>query len=128
MLRAPLDRPVLVFDGDCAFCTSCADFLQRLGTDADVVAWQLTDLAELGLTELQAAAAVQWVEVDGTSRSGHEALAATLIAAGSIWKLLGRALLLPGISWIAAKAYRLVARNRHRLPGGTPACRISGRS
>jgi len=128
MLRAPLNRPVLVYDGDCAFCTSCADFLQRLGPDADTVAWQLTDLAELGLAEQQAADAVRWVETDGTVRSGHEALAATLIAAGSIWKLLGRAILIPGISLVAAKLYRLVADNRHRLPGGTPACRISGRS
>jgi predicted DCC family thiol-disulfide oxidoreductase YuxK len=122
MLRAPLDRPVLVYDGDCAFCTSCVDFLRRLRPDADAVAWQLTDLTELGLTEQQAADAVRWVDTDGAVRSGHEALAAVLIAAGSIWKLLGRAILLPGISWIAAKAYRLVADNRHRLPGGTPAC------
>lgn len=122
MLRAPLHRPVLVFDGDCAFCTSCVELLGRLRLDADIVAWQFTDLGELGLTEQQAADAVRWVEIDGTVRSGHTAVAAALIAAGSVWKLLGRALLLPGISWVAARAYRLVADNRHRLPGGTPAC------
>ncbi|HEU0019510.1 MAG TPA: DUF393 domain-containing protein [Thermoleophilaceae bacterium] len=122
MLRAPLNRPVLVYDGDCAFCTSCVDLLQRLRPDADIVAWQLTDLAKLGLTEQQAADALQWVDTDGAVRSGHEAVAAVLIAAGSIWKLLGRATLLPGVSWIAAHVYRLVADNRHRLPGGTPAC------
>lgn len=33
-----------------------------------------------------------------------------------------RAMTLPGISPFAAAAYRLVSRNRHRLPGGTPAC------
>jgi predicted DCC family thiol-disulfide oxidoreductase YuxK len=122
MLRAPLNRPVLVYDGDCAFCTSCVDFLQRLGPDADTLAWQLTDLDELGLTERQASDAVQWVDTDGTVHSGHEALAATLIASGSIWKILGQAILLPGASWISAHIYRLVADNRHRLPGGTPAC------
>jgi predicted DCC family thiol-disulfide oxidoreductase YuxK len=128
MLRVPLNRPVLVFDGDCAFCTSCVDLLRRIRPDADAVAWQLTDLRELGLTEQRAADALQWVEIDGAVRSGHEAIAAVLIAAGSIWKLLGRAIQLPGVSWIAAKAYRLVADNRHRLPGGTPACRIGERS
>ena len=65
---------------------------------------------------------MQWVEIDGTIRSGHEAIAAALGSAGGIWALAGRALLLPGISPIAASAYRLIADNRQRLPGGTPAC------
>jgi predicted DCC family thiol-disulfide oxidoreductase YuxK len=116
------ERPVLVFDGDCAFCTSCVRALERIGPDAEIVAWQLTDLAELGLTEQQAIDAVQWVEPDGTVRSGHEAIAAALGTAGGIWKIAGRGIVLPGISPVAATGYRLVADNRHRLPGGTPAC------
>jgi predicted DCC family thiol-disulfide oxidoreductase YuxK len=120
-------RPVLLFDGDCAFCTNCARVLERIGPEAEIVAWQLTDLAALGITEQQASDAVQWVGVDGTIRSGHEAIAAVLSAAGLPWKLVGRVILLPGISWLAAKAYRLVANNRYRLPGGTPACAVSDR-
>jgi predicted DCC family thiol-disulfide oxidoreductase YuxK len=116
------ERPVLVYDGDCAFCTWCVHVVERIGPDAEIVAWQLTDLAELGMTEEQAADAVQWVQIDGTVRSGHEAIAAMLNTAGPIWKIIGRMALLPGISWMAAKAYRLVADNRYRLPGGTPAC------
>jgi len=118
-------RPVLVFDGDCAFCTNCAQALERIGPDAEIVAWQLTDLDELGISAEQASDAVQWVETDGAVRSGHEAIAAVLSAAGPLWKLMSRAILLPGISWLAAKAYRLVANNRYRLPGGTPACAVS---
>jgi predicted DCC family thiol-disulfide oxidoreductase YuxK len=118
-------RPMLVFDGDCAFCTRCADALERIGPDAEIVAWQLVDLGELGITEQQAAAAVQWVETDGTVRSGHEAIAAVLSTAGRLWKFLGRMLLLPGISSMAARVYRLIADNRYRLPGGTPACERS---
>lgn len=110
------ERPVLLYDGDCAFCAKCVRVAERIGPDAEIVAFQLTDLAELGLTEEQAAAALQWVEVDGTVRSGHEAIAAMLSTAGPVWKIAGRTLLLPGISWTAAKAYRLVAENRHRLP------------
>jgi hypothetical protein len=37
---------------------------------------QFTDLAELGATEEQATDAVQWAQIDGTVRSGHEAIAA----------------------------------------------------
>ncbi len=124
MLRGLRNRPVLVYDGDCAFCTSCARGLERLGPDAEIVAWQLTDLAELGITEQQAADAVQWVPVDGAVSSGHEAIAGVLGTAGPIGKLVGRTITLPGISRIAARGYRLVADNRDRLPGGTPACAV----
>ena len=118
-------RPVLVFDGDCAFCTNCAHGLERIGPNAEIVAWQLTDLAELGITAEQASDAVQWVEVDGAVRSGHEAIAAVLGTAGPRWRFVGRALTLPGLSWLAARAYRMVANNRYRLPGGTPACAVA---
>lgn len=118
------DHPVLVFDGDCGFCTTSARVLERIGPEAEIVAWQFADLAALGITAEQAAEAVQWIGADGTVRSGHEAIAAALSTAGRIWKIVGRTLLLPGISWAAARVYRLVAANRYRLPGGTPACKV----
>ena len=65
---------------------------------------------------------MQWVGSDGTVCSGHEAIAAALRSAGGPWRLVGRALLLPGVSLVAARVYRLIADNRQRLPGGTPAC------
>jgi predicted DCC family thiol-disulfide oxidoreductase YuxK len=115
-------RPVFLYDGDCSFCTSCARIMERTGPDAEILAWQHTDLGELGVTKEQATEAVQWIQVDGTIRSGHEAIAAILNTAGPIWKITGRTMLLPGISWTAARIYRRVADNRYRLPGSTPAC------
>lgn len=127
MTAGSRSRPTLVFDGDCAFCTSSARLLARIvGPAAAIVPWQRTDLAALGIGEEQASAAVQWVGRDGAVRSGHEAIAAALIAAGRPWSLAGRLLLLPGLSRLAALAYRLVAENRQRLPGGTPACALTG--
>jgi predicted DCC family thiol-disulfide oxidoreductase YuxK len=119
--------PVFLYDGDCSFCTSCARILARIGADAEIAAWQHADLGELGITKEQATDAVQWIEADGTVSSGHEAIAAILRTAGRIWKIAGRMMLLPGISWMAAKIYRLVADNRYRLPGSTPACERSPR-
>lgn len=117
-------RAVLVFDGDCAFCTSSAHLLERIGPEAEIVAWQLADLDQLGITAAQATEAVQWIGADGTVRSGHVAIAAALATAGWPWRLAARLILLPGISSLAAVTYRLIARNRHRLPGGTPACKV----
>jgi predicted DCC family thiol-disulfide oxidoreductase YuxK len=118
-----MTRPVLLFDGDCAFCTSCAHLVERrIRPEAEIRAWQLADLTALGVSEEAAADAVQWVEDDGTVLAGHRAVAAMLSSAGPVYRLAARALLLPGISWAAARAYRLIADNRHRLPGGTPAC------
>ena len=117
--------PVLVFDGDCAFCTSCVHFVEGwIRPEAEIVAWQFADLPALGLSEERASEALQWVGRGGEVRGGHEALAAMLACAGAPWRLAGRVLLLPGISPLAARAYRLIAANRHRLPGGTPACKL----
>jgi len=96
--------------------------LERIGPDAEIVAWQSTNLGELGVTERQAIDAVQFVQIDGTVSSEHEAIAAILNTAGPIWKIIGSTVLLPGISWMAAKVYRLIAANRYRLPGSSPAC------
>lgn len=117
-------RPLLLYDGDCAFCTSCAQLVEkRIKPDAAVLPWQFADLEELGVSKEQAAAAVQWVGIDGAVHSGHKAVAAMLGASGPIARALGRLLLLPGISPLAARAYKLIAASRQRLPGGTPACK-----
>jgi predicted DCC family thiol-disulfide oxidoreductase YuxK len=41
-----------------------------------------------------------------------------------VWKAVGVVLQVPPISWLAALVYVVVAKNRHRLPGGTPACKL----
>lgn len=115
-------KPVLVYDGDCGFCTSCVRVVKRIGVDAHLVAWQFADLPGLGLTESAASGALQWIEPDGRIRSGHHAVAALLLRAGGLWALAGRVILLPGISRVAAQLYRLIAGNRDHLPGGMPAC------
>ena len=43
---------------------------------------------------------------------------------GGLWGVLGRVIPLPVFNILGSAAYRVIARNRHRLPGGTPACAI----
>lgn len=117
--------PVLVFDGDCGFCTTCARVLQRWVVrdgSPSVAPWQRLELEGMHLTAEQCAQAVQWVGEDGQVASGHAAIAAALRAGRPVWRPVGALLLAPGFSWLAARLYSWVAAHRDALPGGTPAC------
>jgi predicted DCC family thiol-disulfide oxidoreductase YuxK len=116
-------RPVLVYDGDCGFCTSAVRLVGRLPADADVVAFQLADLDALGTTAERAGREVLWVQ-DGRVYGGAQAVAALLVHAGGPWRALGLIARVPPLSWLARAGYALIAANRHRLPGGTPACAL----
>lgn len=118
-------RPVMLFDGDCGFCTTSVRVLQRVfAADVDVVPWQFADLAALGVSADRAEREVVWVGIDGGTAGGAQAFARYLGAAGGIWPVFGAVLRTPPVRWLAAGAYRLIANNRHRLPGGTPACAL----
>ncbi|MHB8274462.1 MAG: thiol-disulfide oxidoreductase DCC family protein [Dermatophilaceae bacterium] len=122
-------RSVLVFDGDCGFCTTSARFLHRWvvrDRSTRVVPWQRLDLDELGLTADQCRAAVQWVGQAGQVASGHTAVAAALRSGHPVWRPVGALLVAPGFSWLAARLYAWVVAHRDALPGGTPACRMDG--
>jgi predicted DCC family thiol-disulfide oxidoreductase YuxK len=122
------DRPVFLYDGGCGFCTSCARFIERhIPTAADVTPWQFADLQALGVSQAEVEASVQWIDLrpgPAVRSSGPAAIARLLVDAGSYWRPLGRLLDMRSIRWVAEPAYRLVARNRHRLPGSTAACQI----
>jgi predicted DCC family thiol-disulfide oxidoreductase YuxK len=115
---------VLVFDGDCSFCTSSARVAGRIVPTARIVPWQRADLDALGVDREAAAEAIQWVDSHGQVSAGADAVARMLRTGALIWRVLGALMLLPGIRELAGVVYRLVANNRHRLPGGTPACRV----
>ena len=120
-----MQRPALVFDGDCAFCSRSAALARRiLPADCHVVPWQQVDLAWAGVSAERAQSEVLWMARDGEVSGGAPAVALALRAAGGLWALLGLLLSVPPISWLAPPVYRLVAVNRHRLPGGTAACRV----
>jgi predicted DCC family thiol-disulfide oxidoreductase YuxK len=118
-------RPVLVYDGDCAFCTTSARFAERrVRPRGDIVPWQFADLADLGVTRQRALHEVLWVTPAGTVYGGAWAVAKALMSAGGAWAVLGAVLTLPVVRGFAHGAYRLIANNRHRMPGGTPACEV----
>ena len=116
---------MLIYDGDCRFCTSSAEWLRaRLPADQPIVAYQAVDLGRFGLTEADAAAAAYWFDAESGLHRGSAAIAAALVACGGTWRIVGRGLALPPLSWLARGVYAVVARNRHRMPGGSASCRL----
>jgi len=115
----------LIFDGDCGFCTTAANFAVRHSHfPITAVAWQLTDVTEYGLLTQQTADKV-WLVVDGERYGGHEAVARILtLQRRPLSTLLGYLMLIPPMCAVSSLGYRLVARYRHKLPGGTPACKL----
>jgi predicted DCC family thiol-disulfide oxidoreductase YuxK len=123
------DVPWLIYDGDCAFCTSSARWLARRlsrlpGPNARLVPWQFTDLAALGTTAERAQREALWVSTDGTIQGGAAAFAAWLKFRGGIYAAAGYGMDLPIVRRLAAAIYRVIADNRHRMPGGSPACAL----
>jgi len=115
---------VLIFDGQCGFCTRAVEWLMpRVRVPMRFEPYQATNLARYELTEGQASEAVWWVDPRGRRARGHRAVGHALVACGGGWAVLGQLCLLSPTAWAAALGYRFIARNRARLPGSTPACK-----
>ncbi|MEV7596218.1 DUF393 domain-containing protein [Kitasatospora sp. NPDC089797] len=133
--------PVLVFDGDCAFCSSCVRWGERYLRQTlasggwEAVPFQFAELPELdalagGRGEVSAERAgreVLWVTPAGRVYGGAQAVARLLMRTGGPWAYLGAVLTSAPVRPVAAAVYRWVSRNRHRMPGGTAACALPGR-
>ncbi len=120
--------PTLIFDGDCGFCTSAANFIVKRSKVAITAhPWHFIDTTEYGVLQPQAQERVYMV-VDGQAFGGHEAFAAILRLQNN-WLLstIAFVIVVPPICWLARIGYRLVAKYRHKLPGGTPACKLEAK-
>ena len=121
--RLPL--PLLVFDGDCAFCTSSVDRLERLlRRFPEKSPWQWLELGDYGLS-VHDVETYAWVVSAEKRYPGHLALSALLrMQSSALLRFVGHLVATPPFSLAAAGAYWAIAHNRHRLPGGTPACAL----
>jgi predicted DCC family thiol-disulfide oxidoreductase YuxK len=114
--------PVLVFDGECGFCTRAVGWLRLADGKRliETVPYQRGGVPErLGLSRERCAESVHWRGPDGTVASGAAAISAALaVALDAEWP--GRLYLRTGSA--QERLYRWVAAHRHRLPGITPWC------
>ena len=127
MTTALRTLPVLVYDGDCGICTRLAAFTRRrVRPQVAIRAWQDLDLEHYGLTAEQCDEALRLVDTQGRVHTAQDAVAGVLRLGAPPWRPLGAVLSSPGVNALAGVVYRWVARNRYRLPGGTPACALPG--
>ena len=118
--------PTLIFDGDCGICTWAANFSRRrLPTGVRVVPCQLVDdPSSVGLTRETIAEAVWWVDAHEHLYRGHRAFVEAARAFGGVWWILGSFGRARALDRLGARMYSVLARNRFRLPGSTPACQV----
>nr|WP_211207314.1 DCC1-like thiol-disulfide oxidoreductase family protein [Stackebrandtia nassauensis] len=102
-------------------------YRRHAATEVPILPWQAADLDALGLTAAECDTAVQWARPGAEPKAGPDAIARLLRASTGhlgAWKLAGLVLSFPPVRWLAWPGYRWVARNRHRMPGGTAACSL----
>lgn len=125
----PGSAGLLIFDGDCGFCTWSANWVACRWSDdgPEAVPFQTLGsegLQHLGLSADQVAVSAWWVDAEDDLFDAERAIGKALQACRAPWGWLGTAVLRAPGRWLARLLYPLVARHRHRLPGGTPACRV----
>lgn len=131
---------LLLYDGDCGFCSGWADFgRRRFAPEVRMVPWQSVDVAAYGVPEERLLREVVLVEeaesgagaAEAAAKAGYAAggrapsvtpppggamaIAGTLRSGNRAGRFLGRALAAPPARRPAAAVYRLVSRNRYRL-------------
>ena len=111
----PAGRPVLVYDGDCAFCQARVDgWRERTGARVDYLPYQRLEGRFPELPRELFEHTVVRVAPDGTWTKSGEATMRVLADGGSRLPLaLYRRL--PGAAPLVELGYRFVARNRHAI-------------
>jgi predicted DCC family thiol-disulfide oxidoreductase YuxK len=107
-------RLVLVYDGDCEFCSRLARWVERRdrgrvsvrpSQEPGLIAW-------LGLTREEVARASWAVEPGGRRFEGAAAISRVLRDLGGGWRLLGALYLFPPAGWLEDRYYARVAWRR----------------
>jgi predicted DCC family thiol-disulfide oxidoreductase YuxK len=109
------ERLVLVYDGECEFCSRLARWVKRHDARDRISALpnQEPGLVErLGLTRAEVDRAAWTVEPGRARFEGAAAVNRVLRELGGPWRALGSLYLAPPIGWVEDRYYARVARRR----------------
>lgn len=118
---------MLIFDGDCDFCTRCAQWADARWGDVRrpvALASQSLDddaLAAMSLSRDDVRRAAWWIE-DGRPCEGHMAVAKALASCRGPWKFVGVWLERRPMRWLGAIVYPVAARYRGLVARGPVTC------
>jgi predicted DCC family thiol-disulfide oxidoreductase YuxK len=121
----------LIYDGDCGFCTQSKNWIMERIVDGSVATptQRIPPVRrkELGLSDADLASAAYWVDADGRTYRGARGIGHALRHTRQPWRSAGWVLGSPPVGIAIEPIYRVIARNRHRMPGATEACRLDDR-
>lgn len=111
-------HPVVIYDGDCAFCRESVERLKRRDVAGvfEFTPWQ-ADHIEDRFPQLRSASldeGMRLIEPDGSVYVGADA-AHRIARELPRWRRFAWLYRLPGMSWLARKVYAWIAARRHRL-------------
>jgi predicted DCC family thiol-disulfide oxidoreductase YuxK len=119
--------PLVLYDGDCAFCTAQARRVRRLAAGrlrVEPLQNALVDVPWVAPTE--ALRALHLVDRDGRGYAGAAAVVRLLRLTRPLLGLLVLPYHLPGVRWLADRAYAAVAARRYAIAGHTDGCPSGG--
>ena len=117
-----VERPTLIYDGECGFCRRCVDLVRRWDREhrLDVVPFQDQDrVARFGIPLPALAAAMHLLLPPPDSRvlAGADA-APEILRLLPRWRWLAGLFRVPGVRPVAWRVYRWIARQRRCLVRG----------
>jgi predicted DCC family thiol-disulfide oxidoreductase YuxK len=119
--RPLLAGPILIYDGECGFCTRAAQFLsQRFRQTSNATARSYQFLGEVGLAQFglrieDAKRCAWWVTPMGETLGAHRAMAAALATTTGPLHLVGVLIDNVTLRPLSRAVYLLVAKNRRHL-------------
>ena len=121
-----IDRGLLIYDGECGFCSRTAAWLRRRMPEGFEIqpSQRIEHLDELGLDRVEVHEAAYWIDPDGRKHRGHLAIIRALEASGGVLGFVSRTGKVWPVEPLASWLYDVVARNRHRLPGASDHCHL----
>jgi predicted DCC family thiol-disulfide oxidoreductase YuxK len=126
------DRPaLLLYDGSCGFCARSVQFVLRHESGRRTLRFAALE-SEIGLQvrsrhpAIEGVDSVVWLESPDTTNTEvvlvrSAAVLRVLKYLGGVWRMLA-ALGAVVPRWLADAVYDFIARHRHKLTRGTPAC------
>ncbi len=113
-------QPVLIYDGECAFCQRAVQWVQARDTGGAIEYLPCQDPSRPErfphISTEQCLESMQFIAVTGETHSAERAFP-HLLAYLPGWRWMGKLFRIPGVQALARPAYALIARNRYAISG-----------